>query len=128
MPRHRAALLDARARLQLVGERTAGERRGVRAAASALDRVAAAAHDLAGQVLDQPESLRPDAGGAARALRRLADRAAPRAPRAADGPTGSLPPGLSDLRAALDEYSTRDPVARSALRVPRLRPDGGSSR
>jgi uncharacterized membrane protein YccC len=128
VPRHRAALLDARARLQLVGERTAGERRGVRAAASTLDRVAAAAHELAGQVLDRPESLRPDAGGAARALRRLADRADPRAPGAADGPTGSLPPGLSELRAALDEYCTREPVARSALRVPRLRPDGGSSR
>ncbi|MFD0319105.1 FUSC family protein [Streptomyces flavalbus] len=53
-PRHRAALLHARDRLRLVGERTAGERRGVRTAVAALDEAAAAALDLAGRVLDGP--------------------------------------------------------------------------
>ncbi|MDN3028542.1 FUSC family protein [Streptomyces sp. S.PB5] len=106
-PRHRVALLQARNRLQLVSERTAGERRAVRTAASALDEVAASTLDLAGQVLDRPEALRPDAAGAARALRQLAARVDPGAGPDPETAASEPPPGLTSLRTALDEYAAR---------------------
>lgn len=114
-PGRAAALRDAVALLRLVSERTAGERRGVRVAAAALDRVAAAALSLAQQAADQPDGLRADAAGTARALRHLAGLVDPCAPEATDRSVPAVPPALTELARALDDWPTSGgtPLARA---------------
>ncbi|MFH7341124.1 FUSC family protein [Streptomyces sp. KHY 26] len=114
VPRREAELGDTVAVLRLVSERTAGERRGVRVAASALDEVASATLSLAGQVLDQPAAVRADSAGTARALRHLAEVVDPCEPATgdrsvrADGPGAAVSPALTVLSRALDRWQTTD--------------------
>ncbi|MER6066335.1 FUSC family protein [Streptomyces sp. NPDC001792] len=115
LPGRAAALRDAVAVLRLVSERTAGERRGVRVAVSALDQVAAASLSLADQVRDRPDDLRADAADTVRALRHLAALVDPCPPAAAEWPT-PVPPPLAGLARALDDWLTGGgtPVPRTA--------------
>lgn len=108
LPPRRAALRDSVAQLRLVSERTAGERRGVRVASSALDGVAAATLTVAAQVMDHPDELRADAADTARALRRLACLVDPCGSDTADpdpsAPTLPLP--LTELGSAVNDWLT----------------------
>ncbi|GAB2814125.1 hypothetical protein GCM10022221_09940 [Actinocorallia aurea] len=93
----------ARTRLALVTERTAGERRSIRAAAAGLDPVAAAAHQLAEQAMTGALTDREAAPDMLRTLAGFldADRA-----RSEDQPLARLPEPLSDLGRAVQVWLT----------------------
>ncbi|MEV4005277.1 FUSC family protein [Actinomadura sp. NPDC049753] len=93
----------ARGRLALVSERTAGERRGVRAAAAALDPVAAAAEELAeratnGALAEAGDETVPVA------LRHFARLVRDGRPR----PSRSFPAPLTELATGLNAWLTAD--------------------
>lgn len=119
-PGRAAALRDAVALLRLVSERTAGERRGVRVAASALDQVSAATLSLARHMTDQPDGLRANAASTARALRHLAALVDPCEPQAADRSACAVPPPLTELARALDDW-----LAGKGSPLPRTGPTPG---
>ncbi|MFG3206624.1 FUSC family protein [Streptomyces sp. NPDC048192] len=116
-PRREARLRDAAALLRLVSERTAGERRGVRVAASALEDVATAALGVAEQALGHTPALRADAAGTARALRHAARLVDPCEPAFADDSAPALAPPLTELGRALANWSARRPSAGAGVRA-----------